>query len=150
MHGDEFDAVVRYARWLAYLGDRAYHLALRLNVVVNWARRLLGLPYWSFSAYAKQRVKSAVKFIGAFEAAVAQAARSREADGVVCGHIHHAEMREIDGVLYCNDGDWVETCSALVEHFDGRLEILHWSEAPAQQSARRSAVVAAPVADSAA
>lgn len=140
MHGDEFDAVVRYARWLAYLGDHAYHLALRLNVIVNWIRRTFGLPYWSFSAYAKQRVKQAVKFIGAFEAAVAQAARARGVDGVVCGHVHHPEMREIEGVLYCNDGDWMETCSALVEHHDGSLEIILWADAEREKQ-NQAAVV---------
>jgi len=149
LHGDEFDAVVRYARWLAYLGDHAYHFALRLNVFVNWVRRMFNLPYWSFSAYAKQRVKSAVKYIGAFETAVAQAARSRGADGVVCGHIHHAEMTEIEGVLYCNDGDWVETCSALVEHYDGSLEILHWAGAPKHKPARRRVAAPAPAASTA-
>lgn len=136
MHGDEFDAVVRYARWMAYLGDSAYHFALRLNIMVNWARKLIGLPYWSLSAYLKQRVKQAVSFIGAFEQAVVQAAKSRGVDGVVCGHIHHAEMRMIDGVLYCNDGDWMETCSALVEHHDGRLEILHWADVVQARSPR--------------
>ena len=133
LHGDEFDTVVRYARWIAHLGDRAYHMALRLNLVVNWARRAFDLPYWSLSAYAKQRVKQAVKYIGAFETAVVQAARARDADGVICGHIHHAEMRMIDGILYCNDGDWMETCSALVEHHDGRLELLHWAALVAER-----------------
>jgi len=128
MHGDEFDTVVRYARWLAYLGDNAYHLALRLNVIVNGVRRMLGLPFWSLSAFAKQRVKQAVNYIGAFEAAVANAAKTRGVDGVVCGHIHHAERREMEGVEYINDGDWVESCTALVEHHDGRLEILRWTD----------------------
>jgi len=139
IHGDEFDVVVRYARWLAYLGDSAYHAALRLNVAVNWCRSALGLPYWSLSAYAKQRVKQAVKYIGAFEEAVVQAARSRGVDGVVCGHIHHAEMRMMGDMLYCNDGDWVETCSALVEHHDGRLEILRWAEVSSGYAERAAA-----------
>lgn len=134
IHGDEFDVVVCYAKWLAYLGDRAYHLALRVNVVVNWVRRTFGLSYWSLSAFLKLKVKRAVQFIGAFEGAVAATAKSRGLDGVVCGHIHHAEMREVDGVLYCNDGDWMETCSALVEHHDGRLEILRWTDAALEQA----------------
>jgi len=128
LHGDEFDAIVRYARWLAFLGDWAYNLALAANYWINVLRRRLGLSYWSLSAYLKQRVKNAVEYISRFERAVAEAAAKRGADGVVCGHIHHAEIREIAGVTYCNDGDWVESCTALVEHADGRLEILRWVE----------------------
>jgi UDP-2,3-diacylglucosamine pyrophosphatase LpxH len=128
IHGDDFDAVVRYARWLAVLGDKAYGAALVLNTWFNRCRLLLGYPYWSLSAFLKNKVKNAVSFISEFEHAVAAEARRRGADGVVCGHIHKPEMREIDGVMYCNDGDWVESCTALVEHFDGRLEILHWAQ----------------------
>jgi len=126
VHGDAFDGVVRYARWLALLGDWAYELTLRLNNVFNRVRRHLGYPYWSLSAYLKSRVKNAVQFVSDYAHAIAAEARMREVDGVVCGHIHQAEIRQMEGVLYCNDGDWVENCSALVEHFDGRLEILHW------------------------
>jgi UDP-2,3-diacylglucosamine pyrophosphatase LpxH len=132
MHGDEFDAVVRYARWLAFLGDWAYNAALAANYWINLLRRRLGLSYWSLSAYLKQRVKNAVEYISRFELAVAEAAAKRGVDGVVCGHIHHAEIRTIAGVTYCNDGDWVESCTALVEHFDGRLEILKWVEDQAE------------------
>jgi UDP-2,3-diacylglucosamine pyrophosphatase LpxH len=128
IHGDEFDGVVRYARWLALLGDWAYELTLRLNHRFNQLRRRLGYPYWSLSAYLKSRVKNAVQFIGDFAEAIAAEVRRRNVDGVVCGHIHHAEIRDIGGVLYCNDGDWVESCTALVEHFDGRLEIIRWIE----------------------
>jgi UDP-2,3-diacylglucosamine pyrophosphatase LpxH len=128
LHGDQFDGVVQCHRWLALLGDRAYHLALHLNHWFNWARRRIGLPYWSLSAYLKHRVKNAVQFISHFESSLADEARRRGFDGVVCGHIHKAELREIDGVLYANDGDWVESCTALVEHFDGRLEILDWPQ----------------------
>lgn len=128
LHGDEFDSVVRYSRWLAHLGDHAYRLALSANHWLNLVRRRLGYPYWSLSVFLKHAVKNAVQYISRFEAAVAAAARSRGVDGVVCGHIHRAEMRMIDGVLYCNDGDWVESCTALVEHFDGSLEILQWAE----------------------
>jgi len=127
-HGDHFDGVIQCAKWLAYVGDSAYEFTLRMNRHLNSLRARLGLPYWSLSKYLKLRVKRAVSFIGDFEAAVARAARERGADGVVCGHIHHAEMRMIDGVLYCNDGDWVESLTALVEHSDGRLEILDWSK----------------------
>jgi UDP-2,3-diacylglucosamine pyrophosphatase LpxH len=128
MHGDVFDGVVRYAKWLAVLGDHAYEAALALNHWFNKLRLSLGYPYWSLSAYLKLRVKNAVSYISHYEQAVAAEAKRRGADGVVCGHIHKAEMAEIDGVLYCNDGDWVESCTALVEHGDGRLELLKWAE----------------------
>jgi UDP-2,3-diacylglucosamine pyrophosphatase LpxH len=129
MHGDEFDGVVRYAKWLAVLGDMAYTFALSLNHWFNKVRRRLGYPYWSLSAYLKHKVKNAVQFIDNFESVVAREASLRGVDGVVCGHIHKPEMKEIDGILYCNDGDWVESCTALVESLDGRLEILHWTDA---------------------
>ena len=125
-HGDLFDGVIQCAKWLAYTGDRAYELALRVNRWFNVARGRLGLPYWSLSRYLKLKVKRAASYVGDFENAVVREARKRGVHGVVCGHIHHAEIRDVDGVLYCNDGDWVESRSALVEHLDGRLEILHF------------------------
>jgi UDP-2,3-diacylglucosamine pyrophosphatase LpxH len=128
LHGDSFDGVVKYAKWLAYLGDGAYALTIALNLIFNRARRRMGYPYWSLSQYLKGKVKNAVEYVGNYEVAVAEEARRRGVDGIVCGHIHKAEMRMMDGVLYCNDGDWVESCSALVEHFDGRLEIVKWME----------------------
>ena len=127
MHGDEFDSVVRYAKFLALLGDWAYTVVLALNTWFNMLRRRLGYPYWSLSAWLKRQVKEAVKAIDRFEGALANEARRRGFDGVVCGHIHHAEMREVNGVLYVNDGDWVESCTALVEHEDGRLELVDWA-----------------------
>jgi UDP-2,3-diacylglucosamine pyrophosphatase LpxH len=133
-HGDLFDGVVQCARWLALLGDQAYEFTLRLNRYLNSWRARLGLPYWSLSRYLKLRVKRAVSYVSDFEVALAREAHKRGVDGVVCGHIHHAEMREIDGVLYANDGDWVESLTALVEHADGRLEIIdrsRWREGPA-------------------
>lgn len=126
IHGDLFDGVVQCAAWLAHVGDWAYGWTLKLNSGVNRMRARLGLPYWSLSKYLKLKVKRAVNFIGDFEQAVAREARKRGMQGVVCGHIHHAELRDIDGVLYANDGDWVESLTALVEHADGRLEILDW------------------------
>ncbi|NJM43881.1 MAG: UDP-2,3-diacylglucosamine diphosphatase [Brachymonas sp.] len=126
-HGDLFDGVIQCAKWLAYVGDQAYELTLRLNSTFNSLRARLGLPYWSLSQYLKHKVKRAVSYVSDFETAVAREAKRRGLDGVVCGHIHHAEMREIEGVLYCNDGDWVESLTALVEHADGRLEIIDWS-----------------------
>lgn len=127
MHGDEFDSVVRYARFLAGLGDWAYTCALALNRWFNAARRRLGYPYWSLSAWLKRQVKEAVKSIDRFESALAAEARRRGCAGVVCGHIHHPAIREVDGVAYMNDGDWVESCTALVEHADGRLELVDWA-----------------------
>ena len=125
-HGDLFDGVIQYAKWLAYLGDTAYEFLLKLNRHLNSLRARMGLPYWSLSKYLKLKVKRAVSYIGDFEVAVAREARRRGLQGVVCGHIHHAEMRDIDGVLYANDGDWVESLTALVEHADGRLEVVDW------------------------
>ncbi|WP_091735418.1 UDP-2,3-diacylglucosamine diphosphatase [Phenylobacterium immobile] len=125
-HGDEFDGIVRHAKWLAILGDWAYRAALAANTLMNHVRRKMGFGYWSLSALLKTRVKNALQFIENYEHAVAEAARRRGVDGVICGHIHKAEMREIDGITYINDGDWVESCTALVEHPDGRLEILDW------------------------
>jgi len=128
VHGDYFDAVVKYAKWLAYLGDTLYEWALRLNRHFNRVRRYMGLPYWSLSAYLKSKVKKALNFVTDFENAVAHEAKKRGYQGVVCGHIHRAEIRTIEGVLYCNDGDWVESRSALVEHVDGRLELIYWDQ----------------------
>ena len=126
IHGDEFDGVMRYAKFLAVLGEGAYTTALVINRWFNIGRRWMGYPYWSLSQWLKQQVKGAVKAIDRFEAALSDEARRRGFDGVVCGHIHHAEMRMVNGVLYCNDGDWVESCTALVEHEDGRLELIDW------------------------
>lgn len=134
LHGDEFDTVVMCHRWLAFLGDAAYGLLLRLNVGINAVRRRFDLPYWSLSKHAKHKVKNAVEFISRYEEAVAHEARSRGVDGVVCGHIHTAEYRDFDGIAYYNDGDWVEGCTALVEHFDGRMEVLHWADEIAARS----------------
>ncbi|WP_457426094.1 UDP-2,3-diacylglucosamine diphosphatase [Roseateles sp. P5_E7] len=123
-HGDLYDGVIQCARWLAIMGDLAYEFTLKVNRWFNRVRAKCGLPYWSLSRYLKHKVKRAVSYINEFENAVAREAKKRGAHGVVCGHIHHAEIREIDGILYCNDGDWVESLTALVEHFDGRLEII--------------------------
>ena len=125
-HGDLFDSVMQYAKWLAYLGDSAYTLILVINRMFNNIRIKLGLQYWSLSQFLKHKVKNAVSFMADFEAIMAREARKRKCDGVVCGHIHKAEIRDIDGLLYCNDGDWVESLTALVETFDGELKIIHW------------------------
>ena len=128
LHGDEFDGVVLYAKWLAFLGDGAYSLLLRGNGAVNWVRRRLGLPYWSLAGHMKKRVKNAVQFISRFEEVLAQAAAERNVEGVVCGHIHSADIRRFGDITYYNDGDWVESCTALVEHGDGAMEIVDWAE----------------------
>jgi UDP-2,3-diacylglucosamine pyrophosphatase LpxH len=145
-HGDLFDGVMKHARWLAYVGGQLYELLLKLNRLVNWARRKLGLPYWSMSQYLKHQVKNAVNFITDFEHVMTTEARRRGCDGVVCGHIHKAEIREIDGILYCNDGDWVESLTALVETFDGELKLIHWRQRAtarlAAEAAERHAAVA--------
>jgi UDP-2,3-diacylglucosamine pyrophosphatase LpxH len=127
VHGDQFDKVIACAKWLAHAGDWAYSAALELNEIFNGARRSVGLGYWSLSAWLKQKVKNALEYICRFELAVADHARARGFDGVVCGHIHHATIKDLGGVLYLNDGDWVESCTALVEDASGRLEILGWT-----------------------
>jgi UDP-2,3-diacylglucosamine pyrophosphatase LpxH len=137
IHGDEFDGVIRYAKLLAHLGDWAYDSALVLNRWFNEVRRRLGYPYWSLSQWLKRQVKEAVKAIDRFELALANEARRRGLDGVICGHIHHAEMREVHGISYMNDGDWVESCSALVEHADGRFELLDWAREMRLAAARQ-------------
>jgi len=128
LHGDQFDSIVLYAKWLAFLGDSAYEFLLKANRIVNFVRRRFGLPYWSLAAHMKKRVKNAVSFISRFEEVVARAAAERHVEGVVCGHIHSAEIRQFGHITYYNDGDWVESCTALVEHADGRIEIIDWAE----------------------
>jgi len=149
LHGDEFDAVVRLSPWLAVTGDLAYRAALTLNTLLNRLRRRLGFGYWSLSALLKSKVKNALQFVDNFETAVATEARRRGVDGVICGHIHKAEMREVYGLIYANDGDWVESCTALVEHLDGRLEILHWAKmrswSMVDRARRQDAAPASPV-----
>jgi UDP-2,3-diacylglucosamine pyrophosphatase LpxH len=128
MHGDEFDMVINHHKWVAHIGDFLYNFMIKLNRYYQAYRNWRGLPYWSLSSFAKRKVKGAVNFIGNFEKTVSEYARANHFDGVVCGHIHFAEIREIDGFIYANDGDWVESCTALVEHFDGRLEIIRYME----------------------
>jgi UDP-2,3-diacylglucosamine pyrophosphatase LpxH len=141
-HGDEFDAVTRYHRWVAILGDVAYEFLVRQNVWLSWLRRQLGRPgYWSLAGYAKRRVKSALQFIFDFEDSVIRTARERGLDGVVCGHIHWATIRDAGGVTYVNCGDWVDSCTAIVEHRDGRLELIHWHGPTATAAAPALAAV---------
>jgi len=143
LHGDEFDTIMLAHRWLAYLGDAAYGALMRLNYAVNKVRTWFGKPYWSLSKHAKHKVKNAIEFISRFEEIVAHEAGQRGVDGVVCGHIHNAEIRDIEGVEYYNDGDWVEGCTALVEHFDGRMEVLHWADEIAARNVQDVSRIAA-------
>jgi UDP-2,3-diacylglucosamine pyrophosphatase LpxH len=127
IHGDVFDQVTRHHRWVAVLGDKAYDLLVRLNLLLSWGRRKLGIAgYWSLAGYAKRKVKTALNFMFDFEDSAIHHARERGLDGVICGHIHWATIREIDGLTYVNCGDWVDSCTAIVEHFDGRLELVAW------------------------
>ena len=126
-HGDMFDGITRLAPWLGFLGDRAYDFVLMLNSRYNWIRHRLGFGYWSLSRYLKYRVKRAVDFVFEFERTLAAYCRKKGYDGVICGHIHTAEIRDIDGIRYMNDGDWVESCTALVEHTNGAWEIVTWT-----------------------
>ena len=133
LHGDNFDNVMLYARWVAYLGDYAYDFVLSLNNVFNGLRRLMGLRYWSLSSYLKIKVKNAVQFISEYEHAIANEAQKAGVQGVICGHIHHAQMKQYGDIIYMNDGDWVESCTALVEHLDGTWEIVFWADIVAQR-----------------
>lgn len=135
LHGDIFDGVVKHARWLALIGDNAYEVAMALNQGVNRVRRWLGLPYWSLSAFLKHKVKRAVEFLSYFEDAMIRLAERRGVDGIICGHVHTPEIRDVGGIKYFNDGDWVESCSAMVEHMDGRMELIRWSEIYAARNA---------------
>jgi UDP-2,3-diacylglucosamine pyrophosphatase LpxH len=126
VHGDEFDTVVQYHRWLSHLGSWAYGHLITLNRLVNVVRRRMGKPHWSLSGAVKRRVKKAVKLVNRFESVLSAAAKRQGVDGVICGHIHQPAMYDIDGVHYCNTGDWVESCTALVEDERGRLSLLNW------------------------
>lgn len=128
IHGDQFDVVVMNAKWLAHVGDWAYNFALRVNIAINWVRRRLGLQYWSLSAWAKQKVKNAVSVIGRFEEALVHEAKESGVQGVICGHIHFADMHDRLGIHYINTGDWVESCTAVVENHDGNFELIKWTE----------------------
>jgi len=130
VHGDLFDGVMQYAKWLAHLGDISYTMLLAVNNTLNRWRFFFNKPYWSLSKYLKHKVENAVSFMTAFENVMIQETKRKKCDGVVCGHIHKAELREVDGIIYANDGDWVESLTALVEHFDGRLEVLQWHYDP--------------------
>ena len=141
IHGDVFDMVVRHAKWLAFFGDWAYEIALAVSTRLNMVRRRLGLTYWSLSAWAKLKVKNAVNFIGHFEETLAAEAQKHGVDGVICGHIHHATERDFNGLAYINTGDWVESCTAVVEHADGRMEIIRWAERSQMLNDGRAAAI---------
>jgi UDP-2,3-diacylglucosamine pyrophosphatase LpxH len=144
IHGDLFDVVIRHARWLALLGNHAYDWAISLNTHFNTIRRLFGLPYWSLSRWIKLKVKNAVNFIGEYEKTLSGEARRHHVDGVICGHIHHPVIRQFDDMLYVNCGDWVESCTAAVEHFNGQLEIIEWVQGDPASSAAENGTSPAP------
>lgn len=128
IHGDMFDGISKLAPWLGYLGDKAYDVLLYLNTKYNWIRHKFGFGYWSFSKFLKHKVKGAVDFIFDYEKNLVDYCKRKFYDGVICGHIHHAEIKRIEGIVYMNDGDWVESCTALVENFDGTFEIITWDK----------------------
>jgi UDP-2,3-diacylglucosamine pyrophosphatase LpxH len=146
LHGDKFDTVVRNVRWLALLGDHAYDFAIWLNGHIARVRRHLGLPYWSFSQWSKDKVKRAVSFVTAFEEAVVRDARHHKVDIVLCGHIHKATIKQFDDVTYVNSGDWVESCTAILEHHDGALEICNWHKTRDQKLGQLGVTSREPVA----
>jgi UDP-2,3-diacylglucosamine pyrophosphatase LpxH len=136
LHGDEFDVVTKYHKWLAILGDHTYAFLVRVNMMLSWLRRTLGISgYWSLAGYAKRKVKKAMNFICDFEASVVHNVKHRGLDGVICGHIHAAALKQIDGVTYMNCGDWVDSCTAIVEHLDGRMELVAWGVRPPAEGA---------------
>lgn len=128
MHGDEFDSAVQLSRLASFIGDKGYDFLLYVNRYLHAFRRMMGRPYWSFSGYIKTRVQNAMEVISKFENAVAHEARHQDVDGLICGHIHYPQLKELNGVIYCNDGDWVENCTTMLEHHDGTLELLRWRE----------------------
>lgn len=150
-HGDEFDGPINSRKWLSVLGDQAYRNCLLLSDALSRARGALGYEHWSLSSYLKQRVKRALHERYAFDASVRAAARAAQADGLICGHTHIPESRDLDGIQYFNDGDWVENCTALVEHHDGRLELLHCAPRKSKRAVLPdgAAIPPWPVADSA-
>ncbi len=136
IHGDQFDVVVRHAKWLAHVGDWAYNFALNTNIFINWVRRRLGFSYWSLSAWAKHKVKNAVSIIGRFEEALVHEAKQSGVDGVICGHIHMATIHEKQGIQYINTGDWVESCTAIAETIEGEFELIKWTNTPIKPTRR--------------
>tara|TARA_X000001036_G_scaffold33242_3_gene27218 strand:- start:6655 stop:7482 length:828 start_codon:yes stop_codon:yes gene_type:complete len=128
IHGDQFDGIMQYAKWISIIGSTAYEWLIKMNSLINYFRKKMGKEYWSLSKYIKFKVKNAVNYISHYEELISQYAKKRGADGVICGHIHHAEIKNIGKIDYLNDGDWVESCSAIVEHFSGEFEIINWIE----------------------
>ncbi len=127
-HGDEFDHIVQCGSLLEWLGDNSYSMLLHLNRLTNYARRYFNYPYWSLASFLKLRIRTIAQYIARFEQAAIFEAKRQGVDGIVCGHIHKPALQDIEGMVYCNDGDWVESCTALVEHPDGQLEVLHWAD----------------------
>jgi UDP-2,3-diacylglucosamine pyrophosphatase LpxH len=127
-HGDQFDVVIQNAKWMAHLGSWAYDVSIDIGRWVSKVRSFFNMAQWSLSSYLKHTVKESVNFIGDYETTLANYVRSKKLDGIICGHIHYANIRDIDGITYMNCGDWVESCTALVEHHNGSFEIIKWRE----------------------
>ena len=138
INGDQFDGVIRSAKWLSILGSIAYEVLIKFNRYLNIAREIMGKEYWSLSKYLKHKVKNAVKFMSDYEQLVSNYVKKKNVDGIICGHIHHPAIQDMQGVQYINDGDWVESCTALVEHFDGSLELIYWFD-------KRKEVISVPI-----
>ena len=147
LHGDEFDQITRHHRWVAVLGDVAYNLLVRLNGLLSWMRRRMGISgYWSLAGYAKRRIKKALQFIFDFEDSAVHSARQRGLDGIICGHIHSATIRQIGELTYVNCGDWVDSCTAIVEQYDGRMQLVRWTHPAEATTASAVAIAEAPAA----
>lgn len=128
VHGDLFDGITRLAPWISFLGDKAYDVLLTVNTKYNWWRHKLGFGYWSLSKYLKHKVKRAIDFMFQFELNLANYCTRKNFDGIICGHIHRAEIKELNGIVYMNTGDWVESCTAILEHYNGTWELAEWHE----------------------
>jgi len=146
LHGDEYDQVTTYHRWVSILGDVSYHLLVHLNRVLSLIRRKLGVSgHWSLADYAKRNVLRAVSFISDFENSVVHNVKRRGLDGVICGHIHTPAIKRIDGITYINCGDWVDSCTAIVEHYDGRMQLVRWTQPAASAVSPAEVMAEAPL-----
>jgi UDP-2,3-diacylglucosamine pyrophosphatase LpxH len=143
LHGDEYDQVTHYHRWVSVMGDVSYTVLVHVNRLLSLVRRKLGISgHWSLADYAKRNVLRAVSFISDFEASVVHNVRKRGLDGVICGHIHTPVIKRIDGLTYINCGDWVDSCTAIVEHHDGRMELVRWTQPAAPAVVPRAVAIA--------
>ena len=141
LHGDEYDQVTHYHRWVSVLGDASYNALVHLNRLLSLVRRKLGVSgHWSLADCAKRNVLRAVSFISDFENSVVHNVKRLGLDGVICGHIHTPAIKRIDGITYMNCGDWVDSCTGIVEHYDGRMELVRWTDSCATRALRPGAI----------